>query len=766
MCVAALGAQITQVVTVQATTDGTTSATSTSTSTSLATSTPTSQSSASADSDSNAGTENSSEQSKNETENDDSANNSNNGGSSVTSEGTGEDSETSTDKVATPESTAVDDVTVKDTTADTDKVTAPVVVNNPNKNKTNQEAGYAADKNKVVVDGHIEVTNESGTADSKATNIFDNTAIIENNENNNISAVFTYTDDVPAADNSIQGSQWPTFYLPAYFADESKSAAVIVVDQGTSTNATDWQTTLLKNSGLPANSVVQYTTGTSTVNVPFQSLSTLGADFDVSKITGLQISYDGGSSDRSDTSHFMPANTTYTVTVPLKVLSNDLSSTNVSKIGVSDNGNYLNNNHDILTVNNLYNNNTNRTTSFRIANKLETTLGTVTETKSNNTYVETEANIQDLLPTVEKGDISYSNFPNVLTDATESDLYSGGYVYVNQQYLDKLAKSVNDQGYSLILNSDGSIGVNNYVYNYGIRNVAILPDYNGNSGTQSTSAFVYLTLRQLLNTKDSTMDVGSSWNAADNLATVTAVQDNATPATISDLTTAEDATNHVSTTISDPDGVLDKDGKAVKAGSFQVTYSMKDGNYTITKTATITVNPSDNSTTNNSGNTNSGGSTTGNNGGSETTTDDNNGSGTGNSEDTTTADPDIPVISPSEVPDPSEISDSNENIKNSTNIGNSADSVSSINNSVVKNTDTVQNNPVYTVGTMNSRGTSGILTDYTPSNATQQAATIAKFPQTGNVNENKLQIIGTMILTLTASVAGFVFGKKHHTRDI
>lgn len=745
ICVATLGAQLAPVMNVQAATDNDASPTS-----SAASSTPSATPAASNSSDKLNGSTTDSGNSNGSTGESTNGDSSDPTSSKVTGSQTGSDSTTTPD----------DKAGTTDTTKDKD-VAAPVVVTDPTSTQTVEEAGYT-DSNKIQAQGHIEVTNDSGTAATKGTQDYKGNSIIESNDANKISAVYTLTDDVPAAENKEQSGAYPTLYLPGYFAN-SQTAANIVVDKGTATDATDWQTTLLKNSGLPASTNIKYTQGTANNSQGYESITTLGKDFDVSKITGIQIVYNYDSNWNLVS---MPANTTYTITVPLKVVSNDPNNTNVSKIGVSDVGQPAT---DFTTSANDYGSDisirSNRTTSFRIADKeadVKGQLGAVTEQKSNADYEGVDPDIQALMPTIEKGDVSYQNFADSVTDSTESSLYSGGKIIVNDQALEKVAKAVNDKGYSLLMNNDGSIGTGSYVYQSGNGSITVTPNPNSDTtGTSSTSSsiapYVYITLRQLLDTKDSDMTVGDSWDAANSLADVTTKQDKATPATAADLTTDATATNHVTTKISDPNGVLDKAGKAIKSGSFQVTYMVQDGNYTISKTATITVKAGENTSSHNSG------STTGNkdNGGSTTT---NNG-GNGSSTDTNTIDPDTPVISPNEVPDVSDLTGNN--ITDNTAATGSVETTnnseaSSTSNNVATRTATTNGNqatPVYTVG----NNTNGVLTGYTPTNQTsQQSATAAKFPQTGNSNDSKLQVIGTMIISMMATVAGFAFGRKHH----
>lgn len=772
ICVATLGAQLSSVMNVQAAVNSQDSSADTdvvANSTSSDSSTP-SSSNVSDDSNSNSGsTDTDKDNSSTETTTDNSKDGSNTGDSTDTTDKT--NGNQTNDKTENTDDSTVDKNTDKETAA-------PVVVNDPNSTKTLAEMGSDYDNpNPVQAQGHIEVSNDNGTAETKGTQDYNGSSIIESNDSNKLSAVYTITDDVPEANNNSQCLIFPTLYLPAYFAD-SNTAANIVVDKGSSTDAADWQTTLLKNSGLPSNTIIRYTQSNGDVYPqPFKSLTDLDSDFDVSKITGIQIAYDFDGQNFV----FMPANTTYTIKVPLKVVSNDPNNPTESKIGVSDWG------QNVTSYSTLPTSSTdrsatdlsiksNRYTSFRIADKLADVtgqLGAVTEQQSNVKYEGVDPDIQNVMPTIEKGDISYQNFDDAVTDSTESSLYSGSTIIVNNQALEKVAKAVNDKGYSLLMNSDGSLGTSNYVYSTSSKNhITITPNPNTTESTDTSNIapYVYITLRHLLDSKDSEMTVGDSWNAENSLAAITTPQDKATPATTADLVSDIKDANHVTTKISDPNGVLGKDGKAIKAGTFEVTYLMQDGNYTISKTATVTVNPAKDPSTNNSKNT----STTGDNGSSTNTTDPT----------TDPSDPDTPVVSPNEIPDEVPVVSPNEIPDVSELTGNNKSTDSDVQNDPVANTNNINNNGtvstdykvtntvasgnkisnslIYTVGSVQNNA-SGVLTGYTPT-STSQSKLAAQFPQTGNAKDSKLQIIGTMIVSMMATVAGFAFNKKRQTK--
>lgn len=667
----------------------------------------------------------------------------------------------------------------------TDPADAPVIATNSDAT----ESLTADDKktNGIHTEAHIEVNNGKGEASTQSTDVKAASSTIAADDENQYSAVFTYTDkDTSAKDSWGVAYNSPTLYLPSYFTN-AKSAANIVADMGTATNLREWQNNLLVNAGLPANTEITYKV---TGNSDFTSLNQLGTNVQASDIQSIKINYDHS---------FMPAGATYTLTVPLKVVSNDADSTNLSYVGVADQANNDPTQSGAVTNSQWL---TTRTAGFRIAedptdtkivvekpekisNVIGTTYPLVTEQQSNVAYTVANPDLDIELPRVEEGDITVDN--DVLVGNDTSSIYANGNITVNKQALDRIADLVNKQGYSLILNNDGTIGYSNYKYYTGINGPTVLGESNATgTGTESNvTPGIYITLRQLINTKNTDLTVGDSWKDSDNLADVTIKQDIATPATAADLTTDPTAANHVSTTISDPDGILDKDGKATKAGTFTITYSMKDGKYTVSKTAKVTVQAAKINDNGGSTHHNNGGTTTtptDNNGGSTTTDNGNDDSNTSTGTGTETTDPDTPVVSPNEVPDevpvvsPNEIPDiseltgnnSSENSVTDNNVTTNADESVATGDNVVSTTATKTSNsqtPVYTVGTVQNNA-SGTLTGYTPTtqalSKAQTSTTAATFPQTGNANDSKLQVIGAMIVSMMATLAGFAFGKKRH----
>ena len=108
-----------------------------------------------------------------------------------------------------------------------------------------------------------------------------------------------------------------------------------------------------------------------------------------------------------------------------------------------------------------------------------------------------------------------------------------------------ITKELNGLGYSYLLQDGTGFQQSTYTYQIGVNPVQLI-------------------LRQVINAQNGTTKVGQDWTAADNL---TSVQDNN-----NNVLTRNDAISAVTTTINDQDGVL-QDGKIVKAGTFEVTYT-------------------------------------------------------------------------------------------------------------------------------------------------------------------------------------------------
>ncbi|MQS76944.1 hypothetical protein FHL06_11385 [Lactobacillus halodurans] len=234
----------------------------------------------------------------------------------------------------------------------------------------------------------------------------------------------------------------------------------------------------------------------------------------------------------------------------------------------------------------------------------------VTVNKLGNSYTVADQEIQDKMPTYTGGsDIQVNNFnssnKDELTDADKSDWTYGGHIYVNL-VSSGITNIANKDGYSVLLNADGSQQTQYAYVNKNTGNGVTLTGNSTNSGEGlvpvKTVQGIYISLRHVIDAQDSTATVGQDWSAADNL---TSVQDND-----DNVLTGDDAINAVSTSIEDPNGVLSDDGKIAKSGSFNVTYTynLKDGT-AITKTVTVTVDPVDSGSSSSSSTSNTGSNT-------------------------------------------------------------------------------------------------------------------------------------------------------------
>lgn len=222
---------------------------------------------------------------------------------------------------------------------------------------------------------------------------------------------------------------------------------------------------------------------------------------------------------------------------------------------------------------------------------LDGQLHAVTQIKSNVEYVSADKEIQEQMPIYNGGSyLKIDNFGKygdinspTAVDADKTDLTANGVLLVDLVN-SGIIKTVNADGYSVLLNKDGSQQTSYSYLNNG--NVTILPNSDSTgttTGTTKLSPVSYITLRHVLNTNDNDTKVGQTWTAANNL---TSVQDNS-----DNVLTGNDAISAVKTTIIDPNGIL-QDGKVTKTGIFEVTYTynLKDGT-PITKTVAITADP-------------------------------------------------------------------------------------------------------------------------------------------------------------------------------
>lgn len=187
--------------------------------------------------------------------------------------------------------------------------------------------------------------------------------------------------------------------------------------------------------------------------------------------------------------------------------------------------------------------------------------------------------IQKLMPQVNPKDVKFYDFYRA-TEIPDKNLYSGGFIivnYSNTHMIDKL-KTL---GYSLALDA------NHQPYkeyssqiNYDTRFPARIGQFDN-----GTAPYTFMVLRQVLQTKDSTIQVGDKWQPVDNF--VSGLDDNDQPLQFKD----------VGWTVDDKAGIL-INNQAMHDGKFQVTYSYQVSDdyydrktpYIITRTANVIVN--------------------------------------------------------------------------------------------------------------------------------------------------------------------------------
>ena len=215
-----------------------------------------------------------------------------------------------------------------DTTANVDEDTtkldesAPIINDYP-------DTGVSSYKNEnntfsVYTTAKIQVTNENGT-DSTPTNAnIGAGADIIDNPDNQYEIVFTVENN----EGTDGTGTWPSLLLPRYYENDS-STTHIVLDPDNYDEAT-----LLKNAGLPKNTVVQYGTGLINTSYDMRTLSSwarFGGGLDLSEVTHIYI-------DNSVATGGIPIpDGLHTLIFPLKVLENDpVTENGIEMIGTGD----------------------------------------------------------------------------------------------------------------------------------------------------------------------------------------------------------------------------------------------------------------------------------------------------------------------------------------------------------------------------------------------------------------------------------------------
>ncbi|GEO79575.1 hypothetical protein FD29_GL001708 [Companilactobacillus mindensis DSM 14500] len=216
-------------------------------------------------------------------------------------------------------------------------------------------------------------------------------------------------------------------------------------------------------------------------------------------------------------------------------------------------------------------------------------LRAVTVVKANEKYQDVPAEIEKLMPEASSQYITSTN--NGATNKNPTGnvpfLYGNGIINLNLKTAG-IPDLVKDKGYSVLLTEDTFQPQSKYSYRFDPSTVV---QVNGDKATRAAGSpsdsfapYIYVTLRKVIDTKDINLKVGDKWSDKDNFVTGLKNDDS--------KLTAED----VKADVNDPDGII-KNGKAVKDGTFSVTYSYKISDdyygkgtpYVISKTAQVNV---------------------------------------------------------------------------------------------------------------------------------------------------------------------------------
>lgn len=180
----------------------------------------------------------------------------------------------------------------------------------------------------VYTTAKVQVTNENGT-DSTPTNAnIDAGADIIDNPNNQYEIIFTVENNEGTNGEDTK----PSLLLPRYYENDS-STTHIVLDPDKYDEAV-----LLKNAGLPEDTVVQYGTGLSSdLSYDMRTLSSwakFGGGLDLSQVTHIYI-------DNSVAAGGIPIpDGLHTLIFPLKVLENDpINDSGIAIVGTGDKSN-------------------------------------------------------------------------------------------------------------------------------------------------------------------------------------------------------------------------------------------------------------------------------------------------------------------------------------------------------------------------------------------------------------------------------------------
>lgn len=436
-------------------------------------------------------------------------------------------------------------------------VDAPAITNDPN--STTQRSLTKA----VVVSAHLTATNGQGTS-SSVSSLTNGAGAIVNADSTNLNAVYT----IKNTSNTAQNINATTFLFPKYYANSTSTSQITVAD---SASRATFET------NLPSSMKLTYAVDNGnfksfTVDGWGQTLLSVYPNFKWSDLSEFRL--DGT----------IPANASYTWTVPLTVVKADIYQlSGVAMVGATNQLGYTSGDGNV---------------AFRLAQPLSNVVGQYTAVLADQLgvkYHQAPADIQALMPDATAADVSYHNF-YTLAGASGDYNYSGGTVAINLPTTN-IADLVKDKGYSLLLNEDGTPQSRYTYHDYGSSvNVAIsgsTPTTNVVASTgRQLAPYVYITLRKVITAQNSTLVAGSKWDQTANF--VSGLDDHDQPLTA----------DQVTTTLTDPDGIV-QNGKVVKAGTFKVTYSYqvaanyydKNEPYVVSDTATVTVTPDPNQVT-------------------------------------------------------------------------------------------------------------------------------------------------------------------------
>ena len=440
-----------------------------------------------------------------------------------------------------PTPTTPDAVTTIDPT-----VTTPVtaITNNPNGSEVTDTAPVDASV-------RLTATNQNGTATSFSTsndletytaaivdaNATDLTALMDlTNQTDTVQVVNTY------------------FSLPNYYTSLNSS----LTSQITMSDDADVQAMLATvPSGLHVNFVVGNTSYAS-----YEALMAANPDFHWSSLTQFHVT------------GYLAGQSGYTLNVPLTVQTND----EYTSQGVS-----------ILSQYSFGAVTTNGALHFKVATPRDPVVGqyeaiVADPDDDGYDYEIAPTEVQEAMPSVGQDQVAYYNYYDQgghATNYSSTTFFNGGTVTVDWKKAG-IADALKDLGYSVALNAQGQ-PIESLAYASLGHDLSPKGDLIA-AGDSSIAPSVYIIVRQVLATKDSTIQAGSSWSDAVNFVSGIDNQDN--PLSVKD----------VQVSVKDPDGIL-HDGKTTGAGTLYVTYTYQvaDG-YDVSRTATVTVTPAPDTT--------------------------------------------------------------------------------------------------------------------------------------------------------------------------